>query len=138
MTVSEQIIQIIDALCEKFGIAIDWTAATILPYIETLCGRLITYEIATSATGIIICVIINIIVWRVVKKYWPKVCAQAKSNYSAYDVNGYEVAQAFIVIGSVIIGITTISVIMVQIFDIIKCVCFPELYVYEYISALLQ
>ena len=31
MTVSEQIIQVIDALCEKFGIAIDWTTQNIIP-----------------------------------------------------------------------------------------------------------
>ena len=26
MTVSEQIIQVLDALCEKFGLVIDWTS----------------------------------------------------------------------------------------------------------------
>ena len=48
MTVSEQIIQVIDALCEKFGIVVDWTNENVFPYLETLCEKLIAYEIATS------------------------------------------------------------------------------------------
>ena len=48
MTVSEQIIQVIDALCEKFGIVVDWTSESVIPYLEILCTKLIKYEICTS------------------------------------------------------------------------------------------
>lgn len=37
MTVSEQIISVLDALCEKFGIAINWTEENVIPYVEILC-----------------------------------------------------------------------------------------------------
>lgn len=52
MNVSEQIIQVIDALCNKFGIAMDWTGENVIPYFETLCEKLIKYEIATSLASI--------------------------------------------------------------------------------------
>ena len=48
MNLSAEIISVLDALCEKFGIAVDWTQENILPYAEQLCKRLISYEIATS------------------------------------------------------------------------------------------
>lgn len=48
MTVSNQIIAVLDAICEKFGIVIDWTASNIMPYLQDLCKRIVTYEIATS------------------------------------------------------------------------------------------
>ena len=45
---SEEVIKILDALTEKFGLAIDWTSANVLPYLQQLCGKYVTYEIATS------------------------------------------------------------------------------------------
>ena len=33
---SEQIIEVLNALCEKFGIAIDWTAENVMPYLTDL------------------------------------------------------------------------------------------------------
>lgn len=42
---SEEVIKILDALAEKFGLAIDWTSANVLPYLQQLCGKYVTYEI---------------------------------------------------------------------------------------------
>lgn len=35
----EEIIKVLDALAEKFGLAIDWTSNNVIPYLETLCGK---------------------------------------------------------------------------------------------------
>lgn len=51
---SNEIIKVIDALAAKFGIAVDWTSANVLPYLETLCGKYVDYEIMTSAVWIVI------------------------------------------------------------------------------------
>lgn len=40
---SEEIIKVIDALCSKFGIAIDWTSANILPQIVYIVDRYSVY-----------------------------------------------------------------------------------------------
>lgn len=40
---SEEIINVIDALCSKFGIAIDWTSANILPQIVYIVDRYSVY-----------------------------------------------------------------------------------------------
>lgn len=33
MQVSDQIIQVLDAICDKFGLAVDWTSTNVLPYL---------------------------------------------------------------------------------------------------------
>lgn len=33
MEVSKQIIEVLDNLCEKFGVVIDWNAKNVLPYV---------------------------------------------------------------------------------------------------------
>ena len=33
---SEEIIKVLDALAEKFGVAVDWTSANVIPYLEQL------------------------------------------------------------------------------------------------------
>ena len=48
MTVSAQIIEVLNDLCMKFGLAIDWSQENVLPYLEELAGKYITWEIATS------------------------------------------------------------------------------------------
>lgn len=45
---SEEIIKILDALADKFGIAIDWTSSNVLPYLQQLCTKYVRCEIATS------------------------------------------------------------------------------------------
>ena len=36
---SEKIIKVIDALADKFGLAIDWTSANVMPYVQDLTGK---------------------------------------------------------------------------------------------------
>ena len=48
MSFSSQFIEVLDALCAKFGIVIDWTSQNVMPYLTDLATRLISYEIWTS------------------------------------------------------------------------------------------
>ena len=54
MTFSEQTISILDYLCQKFGIVIDWTSDTGWPMVEMLAGKYIKWEIASSNLWIVI------------------------------------------------------------------------------------
>ena len=60
MTVSEQVIQVIDVLCARFGIVVDWTNENAIPYLTTLCGKLVSYEIGTSIAWMVIWLVISI------------------------------------------------------------------------------
>lgn len=137
MTVSEQIIQVIEALCEKFGIAINWTSDTILPYIEILCKKLITYEIVCSAFIISFLITLSVVCVVLTKRLAPIYKAGLEAN--AYSIDcGWEVATAFSIIGVAAVWLTTLIWGGFELADIIKCATFPEMYVFEYVSALLK
>ena len=60
MTVSSEIIEVLDYLGEKFGIAIDWTSNNVLPYLQTLADKFIKWEISTSIVWIVIAAFIMV------------------------------------------------------------------------------
>lgn len=139
MTVSEQIIQVIDALCEKLGIAIDWTSENVIPYIETLCKKLITYEIATSIAWIVIMILMSVGSIIAAKKLYPifkKKIEEEKTN--RWSHGDWEIGTGLAIAGLVLINLVSVVVIGTQIMDIIKCLTFPEMYIIEYVSELLS
>ena len=60
MTVSAQIIEVLDDLCRKFGLMIDWSQENILPYLQELAGKYISWEIAMSWAWLVAGVVILI------------------------------------------------------------------------------
>ena len=140
MSVSEQIIQIIDALCEKFGIVMDWTSNNVIPYIEILGKKLITYELSTSVAWIAVMLFLSIGSIIAMKKSYPffkKKIAEGTISYCSICVNDWDVGLVLAIIGTIIINIAAVIVIICQAFDIIKCLTFPEMYIFEYISRLI-
>lgn len=123
---SEEIIKILDALAEKFGLAIDWTSANILPYLQQLCGKYVTYEIATSVVWILIGICLLFVGKYAIGK--TKYCygKYKEDCYSCYDVATILLG---ILTGCVIVG--GIIVILCQTFDIVTCIKFPEKIIIE-------
>ena len=78
MTVDQQIIEVLDALCQKFGIAINWTSDNILPYVEDLAKNAVRYELYTSllysiilAIGMAIFIVFIRLIWCWLEKDEP-------------------------------------------------------------------
>lgn len=138
MTVSEQIIQVIDALCDKFGIAINWTSENVIPYLEVLCKKLIAYEIGTSIAWMVIMALVSIGSIMATKKLYPTFKNGWEKDARSYCDVGWQVGSILAIIGLVIINFATICVLGTQIMDIIKCAVFPEMYVFEYVSAFIN
>ena len=136
MTVSEQIIQVIDALCAKFGLAIDWTSENVIPYLTTLCGKLVSYEIWTSVFLIVFMTVLTIASIIATKKFAP-IFKKGVENQHYLDC-GWKVASVFAISGLVILYIIAICVIGTQITDIIKCTTFPEKYIFEYVQSIIN
>jgi hypothetical protein len=138
MTVSEQIIQVINALCEKFGIAINWTSENVLPYVELLCRKLVTYEIWTSIAWTIFAIVMivaSVMFYKKMKVIYNKKSKEATFSWETSDWEIGFILSIGAVIVSAIIGSLMIAC---QILDIIKCLTFPEMYVFEYVSRLIQ
>lgn len=137
MTVSDQIIQVIDALCEKFGVAIDWTSANVLPYLTTLMGKLIQWEVWSSVALMSIMVILALVSVIGIKRLTPVFKAGIERNKRSYDCN-WEIGAVMAIIGLCAFYLATIIVIGTQIVDIIKCCTFPEMFIFEYIQGLIK
>ena len=67
MSFSSQFIEVLDALCEKFGIVIDWTSQNVMPYLTDLAARFISYEIWTSMAWIVILGVVFVVLWKLTK-----------------------------------------------------------------------
>ena len=124
MTVSSEIIEVLDYLGEKFGIAIDWTSNNVLPYLQTLVDKFIKWEISTSIVWIVIAafVIMGMIVLMNLKGF-------REINEETYGM----------LWGSIIVLIiVSFIVICIQIFDIVECSAFPEKALYDFIKVMLN
>ena len=53
----QDIVSVLDALCDKVGIAIDWTSENIAPQLEAFVARYGTYLAASSIFGLVLSVL---------------------------------------------------------------------------------
>lgn len=124
MKVSSEIIEVLDYLGEKFGIAIDWTSNNVLPYLQTLADKFIKWEISTSIVWIIIAVfvMVGMIVLINLKR--------------VREIN--EETYGMLWIPIIVLIIVSFIVICIQIFDIVECNMFPEKALYDFIKIMLK
>ena len=124
MSFSSQFIEVLDALCDKIGIAIDWTSQNIVPYVTDLAARIVTYEISTSAAWIVIAAIVFLIAWKMTK------------NMCKADRLDYEWVLGWVV--SIFIGVFCFILIVFQVFDIIEALALPEKTLYDFVMGLMD
>lgn len=58
---SAQIIEVLNDICEKFGIAVDWTSKNIQPYLKELMTKCINYKLATDIVWLVVGIVLLII-----------------------------------------------------------------------------
>lgn len=122
MSVSDEIIKVIDALAERVGVVIDWTSQNATPYLEQLCGKYVNYEIVTSVIWFIfgiVCIFVG--------KYGIKKTKQYYNKYKeTIRMNDWDVAAIFAGIGTGVAFLVGVIVIMAQVLDITTCLTLPE------------
>lgn len=132
---SEQIISVLDAICEKLGVAIDWTQENILPYAQTLCEKYIRYEIVTSIVWCLLFLTLTIISLIAAKGFHKQAMALSCPYDEDYCIS-WVAWTAWSLTG--IFAIITIIVTCVQVFDIVTCVTFPEKILIEFASSIMK
>lgn len=118
MQLSNEIITILEYLCDKLGIAVDWTSQNILPYLQQLTEKFIRWEMCTSIAWIVIAAVVILVALTFL--------IIDSASYGAIDDGILTVFVIIAAIGLIIIGC--------QVFDIIECNVFPEKVLYDYIS----
>lgn len=122
---SEEIIKILDALSEKFGVVIDWNKSNTIPYLEELCGKFCNYKIGTSIIWLVIGLIIIFVV----------LCVYKKSNHFK-DWSKYreEILDCYIIF--LLICLVGIVIVLYNIYNIVTCITFPEKLIIEELTAI--
>lgn len=125
MSFSSQFIEVLDALCAKFGIVIDWTSQNVMPYLTDLATRLVNYEIWTSVAWIVILGVAFIVTWKLTKNARKDDSFGNEGNFIC----------AWVACG--IIGIIFVTITCVEIFDIIRALTIPEVVIYGFLKGLM-
>lgn len=122
MTVSQQIIEVLDALCEKFGVAIDWANANVMPQVTDLMQRAVLYCMVTSAAKLILPIAyLAFYFWRIYR-YKKDVGDVWSECYWLFVIFGGVVC--FFAIGALAGYINTI----------ITCIILPEKAIYDMLT----
>ena len=124
MTISSEIIEVLDYLGEKFGIAIDWASNNVLPYLQTLADKFIKWEISTS------------IVWIAIAAFVMVGMIVLINLKGIREIN--EETYGMLWIPIIVLIIISFIVICIQIFDIVECNMFPEKALYDFIKVMLK
>lgn len=122
--VSDEIIKVLDNLCEKFGLAIDWSGQNILPYAQELIQRIANLQLAYGIIWVIAGIASIFLTAFCVKQY-------KKSVGDDYDLD---------VLWLVAIIVLCLFSLMAFIFGfsiIPKAIFLPELTAIEYIQNLI-
>lgn len=124
MMKADEIIKVLNDLCEKFGIAIDWSSKNVLPYIQKLGDRIVAYELWTSVIWILVNLllfVVSIIVFVKVTKW---------CNSEDFD-DVYETLVWLCCIATVGGIIACFCFMIKEVFDIVTCLVFPEKVIVE-------
>ena len=136
MEVSEQVIKVLDAVCDKFGIAIDWTSNNVIPYIQELGNKIITYDICNSIVWLVIGSVIPLTVAILIKKFLNKKKLEAKERMNDYYYTDGSLDEGAWCCYAMIIVLIIIAIILTtsNIESIIQDIVFPEKTIIEFIT----
>ena len=133
-----EVIKVLNHLGDQFGVAIDWSSANVMPYLNDLMSRMIKYGIYINIYHIIYAIFITavfIIVTIVLYKIACKMILRSEENEE--HVNSAKIlstAFAISLVTTVIVALIEIGNIKDCIADIIELNTVPEKYVIEIIQ----
>lgn len=121
--VSNQIIEVLNEICNKFGLAINWTSKNVQPYLQELMTKCVAYKFATSIMwlifGILVCTIGSVL---------AKMAVGSLKKYKEEGpISDYEMYCAIQGIASGILLTAGIVMVVCNITTMITCKTFPEM-----------
>ena len=145
MEISEQIIAVLDNLAQKFGVAVDWGSANVIPYLQSVAHKYIVWEIATSLMWIAAALLgVGFGIWlkkrvKEIKTDIANAKAEKNGELDKDERKEYEFREDCAYMGNFfafVVFVVAFLIICNQMADIIKCLAFPELQVIDYLALL--
>ena len=122
-----QIIEVLNDICEKFGVAVDWTSKNVQPYLKELMTKCVNYKLATDIVWLVVGIVL-LIIGGVLLRFASnnnRKYHEIKDYYERMHSNLDETAGVQIIIGGICIGIAVVLTLYFTI-NLITCVTFPE------------
>lgn len=139
---SNEIIKVLDSLGEKLGIAIDWTAENVQPYLKDLMERFIDYKMIINIIGVVISLLIIFLLAVIFKNTVIKSYNRCKENERSTEIWCYS-NDGISIDGEVVFMIIAIAMftllpsliaLFMNITGIIENIYLPEKALIEYIT----
>lgn len=128
VNLSDQIVQIVNELSQKCGVAINWSSDTLLPFMQKIMTKMIHYELISSIVCMVVCIVLLVSSVLVCKR---------TIKAGIYDKYGILSMRVLICVCAVPTGVLSGLGIVCQILDIIACLTFPEKILIEYVQSII-
>lgn len=134
-----KVIEVLDYMGEKLGIAIDWTSANVMPQVTEFMERYRAYAIVENGIHIIIFMILVAMAGILLRIMYKGIKTKDSDNiwYSIHWETGGVIP---VVIGIIVVigmGVTIVNAIT-HIFNIAKWALIPEMQFFETFCSLLE
>lgn len=140
---NQEIINVLNYLGEKLGIAIDWTSENVWPQVMDILGRYRLFELVNTGFWLIVKIVIAICAFLLFKgmaKDYMKIEADHKDNFWWYRDYGSSVLSIFgvvLLIISFILSVTSVISIPINISEMFKWLIVPEIKYLEMLKGLI-
>lgn len=118
MLFNEYLMELIDNFAKGMGVVIDWTSNNVIPYIQDLLNRYVSYQITMcsmgvglSFLGVIATIILIRLTYLLVERENPMLLAT--------------------MIGAVVIGVISIQGLIFLVPQLFELIFVPEIYMYQ-------
>lgn len=128
---SEEITKVLDALCEKLGIAIDWSAENVWPYVQQIYEHLIRYELFSNILWIVLSILFAASAGVAAKVFVPRAIEDGWDNEWSSVPAILSIIVLCISLLMLLSGACTWS------HQIVTCCVFPEKILIDYIRPML-
>lgn len=124
---STQIIEVLNDICEKFGVAVDWTSKNVQPYLKELTTKCVNYKLATDIVWLVVGIVLLIIGGVLVR-------FALANNRKYHEIEDYiermrscldDVAGLQFIYGGICLGVAVILILYFTI-NLLACLTFPE------------
>ena len=143
---SNQVIEILNEICNKLGIAVDWTSENILPQVKIVCEKLVKYfivqrSIMCSFGFLFVCVVIAYGISLL--KQFLQCRTTGKDNflfvyYKLSDSTDLQSYTWIINVIAIVIGLTGIILLGLGLPQLIKWLTVPEIAIIEYLTDMIK
>lgn len=130
-----KVIEVLDYMGEKLGIAVDWTADNVWPQVVEFMSRYRVYIIVDHGIHMIISIVLSVLIAAFLKTMFKGIKTKSRDNIW-YDMHWESDGFLTVLITVILVFVAgfTITVAIDNMFDITKWAFIPEIQFFETLS----